>query len=282
MKRLLFTLLLCLPCALQAQYIEVGIGGGVSVYSGDLSSSSKLNMLADGGGVLELSGSLNFGGAYSVKLNFMRTRVGAEDRYGDLNTGRRLNFSSPITEFSIMGEINPIQLFGKAEPDIYPFFMAGFGAFHFDPVADYRGFEVHLRTLGTEGQGMPGKPDFYRPWSLVLPMGIGFKIRLDDAITLSGSLSHRIAFTDYLDDISGREVNYLEILENNGKLAARLSQPNLDPESPRAVTYRRGGEQRDGYYLAMININYVWGGKKAITAAKNKQRNLPGYRCRKF
>ena len=282
MRRLLFTLLLILPYGLRAQYFEFGIGTGVSVYNGDLSPSFQLNMLADGSGVFQLFGGLNFCNNYTLRLNFLRTKVGAEDRYGDLNSSRELSFSSTITEFSILGEVNPIQLLGEQDPVIYPYLMAGIGAFHFDPMTEYRGFEVHLRKLGTEGQGIPGNPDFYTPWSIAVPLGIGFKVRLDETITMSCALTHRLIFTDYLDDVSGAEVDYLELLQNNGSLAAKLSHPALDPEAPQAVTYTRGGSRRDGYYIASIKLAFALGGKKGFAVAGNRQKRFLKHRCHKF
>ncbi len=283
MRKLLITVLWALPLGLLAQQFEIGISTGASIYSGDLSPSLKLNMLSDGGGAYGFFGQLNLSESLSLKFNTLHTQLYADDQFGDVNSERNLNFKSKVTELALMGEVRPIQLFSQKSPRLYPYLTVGIGALHFDPLGRINDTYVHLRLLGTEGQGIPGNEDPYGQWAVAVPMGIGIKVTLNQRTTLGAELSYRFLFTDYLDDVSSVEVDYLELVENNGLLAARLSHPGLNPLEPIPVNYTRGGEHSDRYIIANLTLSFRLGevsanGGNQWIQHKMRRSKCPGFR----
>ena len=261
--------------------LKWGFSGGVSIYNGDLSPSITKNILADGSASYGLLARMNFQGTHAVRLNFLRTTLHADDRFGDNNLTRQLDFRSSITELTIIGEINPIQVITGNNPKIYPYLFAGIGGFHFNPLGKIDDRYVQLQPLGTEGQGIEGNPDRYATTELVVPLGIGVKVHINRRTTLEGELGYRLLFTDYLDDVSDTEVDYLQVLENNGPLAARFSNPNLDPSDPLPVKYTRGGNKRDGYFIASLTLAFRFGGGQM--AGNSFEQNLNArVNCPKF
>lgn len=107
-----------------------------------------------------------------------------------------------------------------------------------------------------KGKGLPGYDEPYKLTQLAIPLGIGLKILLNSNLTLGLEFGGRKLFTDYLDDISNTEVNYFDVLEGNGELAARLSNPNLVDPSPDNATYRRGGDYKDWYYIGGVSLSF--------------------------
>ena len=256
MKYLFFFVALFLFTTINAQEgAEIGLLGGVSLYSGDL-SQQEFGVYAD-----ELNPAFGFFGRFNLnktialRLGLSLGRLAGDDA----NTGRDRNlaFRSRLTEFSLVGEVNLFKLGRYRNRGTLPYLFGGVAVFNFNPEAPFDGDYVALQPLGTEGQGLPNYEAPYKLTQLSIPMGIGVKFLLNDNITLGLEFGGRKTFTDHLDDISSAEVNYFDVLEGNGELAASLSNPNLtvDPDSEDA-TYRRGGEYNDWYYIGAIMVSF--------------------------
>ena len=121
---------------------------------------------------------------------------------------------------------------------------------------------VKLQRLGTEGQRIG---DEYHRLSYALAYGGGIRWDLSYAWSMDAHLSIRNAGTDYLDDVTGRQLVYQDILSNpgslNGAQAARIANPGVEPGDPvDDLIFRRGGDSDDFYFLINLTVGIRLGG----------------------
>jgi len=249
---------LLITVAVNAQKLELGLWGGMALYSGDLSPKEVglyFQELEPAGGIFLRINPVN---AFSVRLGLSLTQLDAEDGVSNDFTDRMLNFRTTITEVSLTGEWNLFRLGNPRRTQVAPYLYGGAGFFRFNPEARLDGQWVELQPLGTEGQGLPGYEDPYSLTQVQLPFGGGLKFIIKKNITIGLEMGGRKLFTDHLDDVSSAQVNYLDVLTGNGPLAAQLSNPNIkEPEND--VSYRRGGEKKDWYYMGGVTFSFRFG-----------------------
>ncbi len=285
---IVFNIALAISIQAQKPYWELGFGGGISSYWGDLNSESFSDNFMN----MNAAGNMHL--RYNVENFAVRTMITIGKMKGsDKNSidqarkMRNLSFFSPIYEFSVSGEYN---IFGFDPSDresvFTPFVMLGAGVLRFDPKTEYNGGIISLQPLGTEGQGLAGQPDRYSLTQFVIPMGGGIKFKLTKNLVGSLEMIGRATFTDYLDDVSTTYANYSELLTHNGELSANLSQ-RLDeylglPEGSNAEstngTKRGGADLNDYYFSFMINLSYNLGRKLVLGGRTSKK----GASCPKF
>ena len=259
MKKLLFFFVFAAALSvfsnLKAQSTELGILAGVSLYSGDLSPTEFGVYMDEVSPAFGVFSRFNIGQAFALRLGLSLGKVSGNDaRHGREDRG--LNFRSNITEFALTGELNLFKLGSYQDRGVMPYLFGGVAVFHFNPEASFDGDYIELQPLGTEGQGLPGYEAPYQLTQLALPAGLGIKFLLNETITLGLEFGGRKLFTDYLDDVSSAQVNYFDVLEGNGELAARLSNPTLKDPSPDNADYRRGGDFKDWYYFGGITLSF--------------------------
>lgn len=249
---------LLITVAINAQKLELGLWGGMALYSGDLSPKEVglyFQELEPAGGIFLRINPVN---AFSVRLGLNLTRLDAQDGASNDFNDRMLNFRTSITEVSLTGEWNLFRLGNPRRTQVAPYLYGGAGFFRFNPEARLDGQWVELQPLGTEGQGLPGYEDPYSLTQVQLPFGGGLKFIIKKNITIGLEMGGRKLFTDHLDDVSSAQVNYLDVLTGNGPLAAQLSNPNIkEPEND--VSYRRGGEKKDWYYMGGVTFSFRFG-----------------------
>ena len=266
---LLVALALTLSPSLAAQdsYFELGVQGGDMPYNGDLSE----------GGIGFLSNWNTFGGFYlryrpiprvGLRFNGVFGKIDAEKDYTGGVSGNRQNytrvFRSPITEFSLAAEVD---LFYLGDPDdrfVAPYIMAGIGRTSFNPQGENRdGVFVDLQPLRTEGQGIGGTYDAF-PYDLdiiTFHLGGGIRAKLGERVVVGGEVSGRVTGTDYLDDVSGKRVNYNDVLENGTSESAYFSNPAITPgDVDDDYSYTRGGASNDFYFLINLTVGIRLGG----------------------
>jgi hypothetical protein len=56
--------------------------------------------------------------------------------------------------------------------------------------------------ISLHGQNTPSEGNSYSLVGLAIPVGVGFRYRLTDDFDLGFEIMHRVAFSDYLDDVS--------------------------------------------------------------------------------
>jgi hypothetical protein len=254
---------------IQAQEFEIGLMGGVSLYSGDLSPDEFGLYFED----------LNpAGGAYiryrptqrlALRFSGMFTQLSASDDAplaGNVEAGfeRVINFRSRLTEFSLTAEFDLFYIGDRNDNYLAPYVYAGGSIISYNPEGNLDGTWVELQPLATEGQGILNNPNYdparYSLNEIVPNVGGGLRWRMSEKIVLGVEVGGRRVASDYLDDVSDTTVDYLDILENTGSTAAELSNPNIvNPGDIRGTTYKRGGEFADWFFHGGITLGITLG-----------------------
>lgn len=175
MKSLLLLILLCLPGLVFSQYLEAGVSGGLSLYSGDIVSYEFQNRffvsIGPSAGVLVRHNTSDF---FSARAGIQYARISAADTDSQYETRRirNLSFRTDIIEISFMAEYNILGYQPVYDNKIWsPYIFAGLTGFYFNPKALYQGNWEALQPLGTEGQGMLPNKDPYSRIHFAIPMG---------------------------------------------------------------------------------------------------------------
>ena len=251
------SVILSFPILIYSQNIEIGPSIGLSLYHGDLTPEGFSNIIQSTNLTFGAFGRLNFPSNISLKLGTQFTKLSGDDANSTSKKNRSLNFETEVIELTLTGEWNFLRLGSSRYGAMYPFIYGGIGGYYFTPRANFEGELVDLYPLGTEGQGLIGYPGQYSRMQAMIPLGLGLKIDMEDFGSIILELGARKLFTDYIDDVSGVEVNYRELLEGNGELAARLSLPTIDPEDTDNLdfNYTRGSSTfNDWYYIVNVSI----------------------------
>ena len=241
----LCAVLLSLPQApVRAQNSEVGACVGTMFYLGELNPTRLFAQPQLAAGLVYR---YNISPRWAVKADFMFGKVSASDRLTNGGYSRNLSFFSPITEFSVVGELNFLRLYSSVGKNHFaPYIFAGLTVFSFDPQAQYKDGTVYeLQSLGTEGQGLEGMPKKYSLTHFAIPFGIGFRFNIGKYVSLGAEWSMRYTFTDYLDDVGGRYYD-------NDLLRERRAI--VEQDYPKVHTYRRVEDMLDDPEIDLVDI----------------------------
>jgi hypothetical protein len=257
MKKYVLSLLLStfvVGAILHAQSTEVGLFGGTSFYSGDITPSELGFYFNEINPAFGVFARFNVHKTTAIRVGITQARVSGDDA-NSAYPNRMLSFRTNITEFALTGEFSPVQIGGlRAKVVVAPYIFGGAAIYRFNPQTLYDNNWVDLQPLGTEGQGLAGYEAPYRLTQVALPFGAGVKFNFKEAWSLGFEFGPRKIFHDNLDDITGAEVNYLDVLTGNGTVAASLSNPSI--KEPQDVTYRRGGDFNDWYYVFGATLSF--------------------------
>ncbi len=167
---------------------------------------------------------------------------------------RNLSFTSSNVELSFTGAINLYpngnRYYRRPGFNIYGF--GGIGAIYFNPKAVYQGTKYALEPLHTEGKS-------YSRVGLVIPFGLGARLKVGPNVNLAFEGGYRKTFTDYLDDVSTVYPNPADLAS---PIAAALSNRyidglgNPDPSRGPAGFQRGDPKNKDGYFLLNVKIEY--------------------------
>jgi len=266
---------------------EVSFGVGASNFLGDLGGSKGIGTH----GIKDLKirptrPTLQIGYKYMINPN-VSVRGTATWGYlsGDdattkniIRNNRNLSFRSMIGEFSGLFEYYPwgdrvtpnykvTGINGTKSVTFIPYFYTGIGVTLFNPKTQFDGNWVALQPLGTEGQGLAGRPDKYKRVTLAIPIGAGLKYMVDKQWSISLDVSLRYTFSDYIDDVSTSYYRPDLIEAAYGTTAAALSDRAVDPSAgfTGAVSmgdgrynYMQRGNPKynDAYMFAIISVHY--------------------------
>lgn len=257
----------------QGQSLEFGFFAGASIYNGDLSPEDYAKYLED----LRPAGGIYLRGIVHPKLairgSFILGSLAADDK-GRVNDTRGLNFKSPLVELAVIGEVHPFRnRRNSSAPHLSPYFFGGVAAYYFNPKTTYLGEEIELQPLGTEGQGLPNAPEKYSRVQFSIPIGVGLHFQINNRLSISGEFGGRKLFTDYIDDVGHRDINYGILVSGNGAIAGELSLRNPDsrPTEPTNDTYFRGSDLLDWYYIGGITLAFQ------IQSGRGGQFGCPGF-----
>ena len=272
---------------LSSQYTEIGFGAGLANYWGDLNAPDFPTNISNGRFAVQLTGRYIYKKYLGLRANLVLGRLTGDDRKSTIEWQRQrnLNFQSPLTELSLMGEF---YIFGyetyEGSSVFSPYLTAGIAAFRFDPRTKFQGNIVRLQPLGTEGQGMAGFGNKYSLINGAITFGAGAKFKLSDRFNVSAEVVGRRAFTDYIDDVSTTYVSYEDMIQpdGNGMLAARLGNrmnEYFGQEEPLDIPTgaQRGGKSvRDYYFISTISVNVM------LSDGKSGRSGRGGVKCPTF
>lgn len=265
-------MILCGSSVTYAQGLELGVKGGFSLYTGDLSPAEfgfyfeDMNFAA--GAYLRYRPTARFG----IRVDGNFGRISAEQpRFIANGEGSfalvERNFQSQISEFGATLEYDLFSV-GDYDYNYAAFYLyGGVGVLTYNPQSSLDGVLVDLQPLRTEGQGLdPTNPNYdATPYELTRAVGIfggGIRTRVAGRIVIGFEVGTRFTGSDYLDDVSDTQVRYLDIISGpNGNQAGFFSNPavtnpnEIDPD----FTYVRGGEHNDYYFVGSLTLGITIG-----------------------
>ena len=193
----------------------------------------------------------------------------ADDKY---RLRRNLSFTSSNYEFSVSGVFHFVPYRGKfyQRPNLNFYGFLGVGGVYFNPKAELDGELYALQPLRTEGVN-------YSRLTLVVPFGVGGKVKLTPFANLSLEAGWRKSFTDYIDDVSTVHIDNASF---TNPVARQLADRR--PELGRAVVpagTRRGNSDRsDGYMLLSAKIEYYLPYQLGQSRKLYRSKRRPVYR----
>ena len=286
MARILIQILLVIllsKMTILGQSYDVGISLGKMYYTGDLYTPPFVENLKSSKAGFSVFVRFKQSAHFSIRSNLTYGMLAADDQNSQeaAQLERNLNFRSKIIEWSGLLEYNVWEVDATpASKRWTPFLTLGAAFLHHNPTTLYQGQTLELQPLGTEGQGIEGYSSAYSRNIVTFPMGIGVKYRLSSQVYFQVEFSGRLTTSDYLDDVSGNYVNYHELREGNGELAAILANRTheyLNQSEPILLasgTPRGNPKVNDFYYSSMLSL-YLSLGKNGHNASK--MHNCPSF-----
>lgn len=270
-------------------YTSAGIGGGSAHYMGDLTSLRYAyyvpytNVRWNGTAHYTKYLNENFG----ARVSFTWARLYGDDYVFSQrnfekmyqNYVRNLHFRNDVQEFTIAGIWNLKKRYGNANQPrekFMPYFSAGVGLINHNPkaiqpvtIAPITIYDqwVSLKPLNTAGQGLPGVDK--KPYSLiapVIPLAVGFRMKIAQNLDLGFEAGYRLTLTDYLDDTANDNYPDLGDLANNYGLTSADFSYRAD-ENFHAVS----GQSR---IVRFLNALVLAGGPSIPTTPENDARSI--------
>lgn len=236
--------------------IEIGAGGGVAYYFGDLNTSFDMTKPGLSGTVFAR---YNFNPRIDVKIGINYGHVQASDEYSKnvFEKDRNLSFKSDIYEVTGQFEFNFFEYIHGSRDQFYtPYIFSGFTVYNYNPQAELDGEVYDLREYGTEGQ-FTG--DEYYTTTLALAYGIGFKVDLSFAWSLNFEISGRKLYNDYLDDVSTSYPDLADLESLRGPIAPLLADRSLGRIDDQTGRQRGDSKGKDAYFLTNLSLVYYFG-----------------------
>jgi hypothetical protein len=274
-------------------YSSVSFGIGTSSYYGDMAPYGR--PFASTFGMMRWNVTADytrhFNPWFGARASFTWARISGDDFKMNANGkgdnmlfARNLHFRNDLKEFAITGiiKLRPDSRSYDRRPVFSPYIFAGIGAIAHNPMArvpDLEGNQwVRLQPLGTEGQGSPGYAKPYPLVQLAIPLGFGFRYKINSHFDVAAELGFRFTNSDYLDDVAG---NFPDPNVLKDDLARSMSNRSAEPTAA-----RKGGDRTDGLrksIAAIYKINdpsvdpFVVIQQTDFAAQGNPRGNSPGY-----
>lgn len=227
-------------------YTGAGIGGGSAHYIGDLTTPYSKGLLYVPYTNVRWNATAYYTRYFTpnigAKVSFTWARLYGDDfvfsqrdltKFQDMFI-RNLHFRNDVKEFAISGIWNLKYDDGKMfrlRPKFMPYVSAGVGFVSHDPKAIARSTTgtaqttwTSLKQFNTSGQGLAGGPRKYSSIVPVIPLAVGFRMRLTEKLDLSFEGGYRVTLSDYIDDVGRTNYPNLATLASNyGTDAANFS-----------------------------------------------------------
>jgi hypothetical protein len=224
-------------------------GTGTSSYFGELNNP---------GDYIDAKPNLTFGFQYffgqriSGRAEVCWFQLSGDDADADRNgrVKRNLSFTSNNYEVSVTGAFHLIPMstryYQRPRFNVYAF--GGVALLYFNPKATLNGEKHALRPLMTEGVK-------YSRFQFVIPYGVGGKIKINPFFNVAVEAGYRLAFTDYLDDVSTVHPDKSTWTDPIAiALSDRGPEVGLAPRPAGAI--RGNPSTNDGYFLLNMKLEY--------------------------
>ena len=256
--------------------------GGVQ-YHGDLHDVLYDGMNAATGYSFGIGLRKKYGDQLSIRLDLNHYQIGGDDAENQgrvTNTEisgrgyvgnsddrylRNLRFTAKNWEISALLNFNvkPFKGFYSRRPKGNLYIIGGIGYTTSNPKAQdpVTGIWENLRLLKTEYGFNPGEQEKFM--RMVIPLGIGIRLKANQYIDVLLEGARRFTFTDYLDDISTIYPTYDALLEahdgnvERAEVAYRMSNRSGELEDGIVIhdgAGRGNSENNDAYYIFQIRL----------------------------
>lgn len=252
-------------------------GTGSSTYYGELSNPGQL---------LKFGANLNVGLQIYVnprisvrgELNWFQLKGSDAEANDQGRKVRGLSFLNNCFELSATGAINLFENGNRyyRRPSFNVYGFAGLGLLYHNPTAKLNGKSYALEPLHTEGVS-------YSRVGLVIPFGLGVRLKTGPNTNIVFEGGYRKTFTDYLDDVSNKYV-----APSADQVTAYFQNPNnpayntLTTIAPGEVNNYSAGSKRgnpnatDSYFLLNVKVEYYLplgnAGRRGNGLISNKKR----------
>lgn len=237
--------------AAKAQKVEVGATIGIANYTGDL---APYLVLSETKPTIGIFARYNFNHTWAVTAQVNQLRISGDDANFSYNKPRNIRFRTDITELAGVFEFNYYKYGpGVLDKRFTPYVYWGLGMIFYDPQGFYRNEWYSLRDYRTEGVGYSGI-------TAVMPMGLGLKWMPNKKMSLECSIGYRLAYSDRLDDVSGKYPDISKVLNEKGAIAAALTDPSAalnEGVYQNKEGYQRGNPDFDDTYFTLnLTLTY--------------------------
>jgi hypothetical protein len=141
--------------------------------------------------------------------------------------------------------------FGYNSRKLSPYLFTGVASFTYNPLTKYKAQDVELRLVQTENIA-------YKKSAISVPYGVGVKYNISGHWTILAEVGYRTAFTDYLDDISGRYIDFNAVTPASQLLTQALADRSSAPQIGTPGTQRGDFRPRDTYMFSGVGLTYTF------------------------
>jgi len=248
--------------------IFVTVGTGVTTYFGDLNNPGDI---FDARPNVNVGIGVDLDDRFSARAEFTWYQISGADEDADEadRVSRNLSFRANNFELNAVGLVH---LFKRGDRrriqrfNVYGF--GGVGVTLINPTAELNGERFSLPDFDTENVD-------YSTAVLIIPFGGGFTYAFSYAMNLSIEAGYRVAFSDYLDDVS---TVYPDPAFLANDIARQLSD-RREPPGP-AGSVRGNPDNDDAYFILGLKLNYYIDSNRSPFG--NKRAKSRRYRRRRF
>ncbi|HTF16719.1 MAG TPA: hypothetical protein VK658_01535 [Chryseolinea sp.] len=230
----------------------VSLGSGTANYYGEMVNPGELGRLRPN---IAAGAEMYLTSRISVRTDLTWFQLYGNDADADDDRAERnLHFRSNNVELAFLGVYNlsPMgqRFYQRSALNFHAF--GGFAVMYMNPKAKAaNGDWTALQPLRTENVK-------YSRVQLVLPVGLGARIKIDPFFNILVEAGYRFTFSDYLDDASS--TRYADIKPDEGEryyFSDRREGENRPREDRRTIAGKRGNPgKNDGYMIANITLQY--------------------------
>jgi hypothetical protein len=262
--RICFGLMLS-SITLHAQTWEVGGSIGASGYMGDLNPDKPLKFSGIAAGVFVKA---NFDPYWGLGLHFTHGQITENDANSSSQQfrNRNLNFDTQLDEVAFQLDFNFLDYFsGGGRKNFTPYIFAGLGGVIFKPTATYvrpsatNDGTSQAVTYPTYQYQTEDQQYRYKTYTVTIPYGVGMRYHLTQNWSLMSELGYRVAFTDYLDDVSKTYPSMAGLQQHTPSPNTSLRLANgFNAQNQPSGTQRGDFHKRDTYSFLKFGLTYTF------------------------